>query len=97
MLACKAQEPWAAMLCPLAGREGSEEASGSPEKKRRKGRGDERLESDQTSKPRVQPLSTSRFHETPLKVYSKFPFCQAGLSCFLLLETKTILTYLVSH
>lgn len=42
-------------------------------------------------------------HRTPLEAQSKFsfcwqiPFCQAGLSCFLLPETKNVLIHLFSH
>lgn len=91
------RRPGQPRCAPLAGREGSEEARGSPEKKRG-GRGrEERLESDQTSRPRVQLLFTSRFHQIPLEAYSKFPFCQAGLSYFLLFKTENILNDVVSH
>lgn len=60
--------------------------------------------SGQASRPGSQPPSTSSSHETPPEAYSKFPFLLAKSpfvklagSCFLLLESKNILTHLVSH
>lgn len=60
--------------------------------------------SGQASRPGSQPPSTSGSHETPPGAYSKFPFVlpkspfvKLAGSCFLLLESKNIMTHLVSH
>lgn len=69
-----------------------------PEKRHEEGQRREMKDGCLASLP---PLLASMRHPLRLIVNSPFvgkvPFCPAGLSCVLLLESKNILTHLVSH